>query len=209
MNENIDHIIIDADNQMYREKLKFGKTMRNETIETVLRNINFKYDREQIHTERVSQYCEAIAVEMGLSEKEVSDIKIAGSLHDIGKIMIPPELLNKPGKLTDEEYAIVKRHPETGYQILKSVDEYVSLAKYLLYHHERWDGKGYPEGLSGDAIPLQARIIAVADAYEAMTASRPYQKSKTTDEAKAELRRCAGTQFDPEVVRVFLQKVLS
>jgi diguanylate cyclase (GGDEF)-like protein/PAS domain S-box-containing protein len=85
MNENIDHIIIDADNQMYREKLKFGKTMRNETIETVLRNINFKYDREQIHTERVSQYCEAIAVEMGLSEKEVSDIKIAGSLHDIGK----------------------------------------------------------------------------------------------------------------------------
>jgi HD-GYP domain-containing protein (c-di-GMP phosphodiesterase class II) len=89
------------------------------------------------------------------------------------------------------------------------VDEYVSLAKYLLYHHERWDGKGYPEGLSGDAIPLQARIIAVADAYEAMTASRPYQKSKTTDEAKAELRRCAGTQFDPEVVRVFLQKVLS
>ncbi len=208
VSENIDHIITAADNLMYKEKLKFGKTMRNETIETVLRNLNFKYDREQIHTERVSQYCEAIAAALQLNEKDISDIKIAGSLHDIGKIMVPPELLSKPGKLTAEEFDLVKRHPETGYQILKSVDEYVTLAKYLLYHHERWDGSGYPEGLQGKAIPLQSRIIAVADAYEAMTANRPYQTTRTGEEAKAELRKCAGTQFDPEIVDVFIREVL-
>jgi HD-GYP domain-containing protein (c-di-GMP phosphodiesterase class II) len=133
---------------------------------------------------------------------------IAGSQHDIGKIMVPPELLSKPGKLTAEEFDLVKRHPETGYQILKSVDEYVTLAKYLLYHHERWDGSGYPEGLQGKAIPLQSRIIAVADAYEAMTANRPYQTTRTGEEAKAELRKCAGTQFDPEIVDVFIREVL-
>jgi HD-GYP domain-containing protein (c-di-GMP phosphodiesterase class II) len=207
--ENIENVIMDADNQMYREKLKFGKTMRSQTIETVLRNINYKYDREQIHTERVSQYCEAIAEAMGLHEKEVNEIKIAGALHDIGKTIIPPDILNKPGKLTKEEFDIVKRHPETGYQILKSSDEYVNLAEYVLYHHERWDGNGYPQGLSGEDIPFQARIIAVADAFEAMTASRPYQKTKTTEEAKAELVRCSGTQLDPEIVSVFLKHVLS
>lgn len=207
MKEDIEKIMINADNQMYREKLRFGRTMRNQTIETVLRNINYKYDNEQLHTERVSQYCEAIATALKLSKKEINDIKIAGSLHDIGKIMVPPEILNKPGKLTDEEYEIIKRHPETGYQILKSVDEYAGLAEFLLYHHERWDGSGYPAGLAKTEIPLQSRIIAVADAYEAMTARRPYQKTRTTEEAKAELKRCAGTQFDPDVVRVFLELI--
>lgn len=142
--EQIEGVIMNADNHMYKEKLKFGKTMRSQTIETVLRNINYKYDREQVHTERVSQYCEAIAKALGLHEKEVQEIKIAGALHDIGKIIIPPEILSKPGKLTKDEYDVVKRHPETGYQILKSSDEYLNLAEYVLYHHERWDGKGYP-----------------------------------------------------------------
>jgi HD-GYP domain-containing protein (c-di-GMP phosphodiesterase class II) len=207
MNESIEKIMINADNQMYREKLRFGRTMRNQTIETVLRNINYKYDNEQLHTERVSQYCEAIAIALNLSKKEIYDIRVAGSLHDIGKIMVPPDLLNKPGKLNDEEYEIIKRHPETGYQILKSVDEYAALAEYLLYHHERWDGKGYPAGLKGTEIPLPSRIIAVADAYEAMTARRPYQKTRTTEEAKAELEKYAGTQFDPNIVKVFLELI--
>ncbi|NMA25191.1 MAG: PAS domain S-box protein [Clostridiales bacterium] len=206
--ESIDTIIMNADNLMYREKLKHGKIMRSQTIETVLRNINFKYDREQIHTERVSQYSEAIAKAIGLSEKEVTDIKNAGVLHDIGKIVVPPELLNKPDKLTDDEYEIVKRHSETGYQILKSSDEYANLAEYVLYHHERWDGGGYPQGLSGEEIPLPARIISVADAYEAMTAIRPYQKTRTKEEATAELLRCSGRQFDPQIVEVFFRHVL-
>ncbi len=197
-----------ADNNMYKEKLKYGKLMRSQTIEMVLKNINLKYDQEQIHTERVSQYCEAIAREMGLSEKDVQEIKTAGVLHDIGKIMISPELLNKPGRLTEEEFEIIKRHPETSYQILKSADEYASVAEAVLYHHERVDGKGYPEGLAGEQIPLYARIISVADAFEAMTAKRSYHKPKTKEEAVVELQRCAGTQFDAGIVAVFVERVL-
>jgi diguanylate cyclase (GGDEF)-like protein/PAS domain S-box-containing protein len=206
--KDIKVIVTTADNNMYKDKLKYGKIMRSKTIETVLKNINNKYDREQIHTERVSQYCEAIAKEMNFGEKGVEDIKTAGILHDIGKIMIPPEILNKPSKLTEEEFEVVKRHPETSYQILKSVDEYAVFATDVLYHHERIDGKGYPEGLKGDEIPLNARIIAVADAYEAMTADRPYQSAMTKEEAIEELRKNAGTQFDKEVVSVFIEKVL-
>lgn len=207
--DSIETVIMNADNQMYREKLKHGKMMRSQTIETVLRNINFKYDREQIHTERVSQYSEALAKAMGMSEQDVTDIKNAGVLHDIGKIVVPPELLSKADKLTDEEYEIVKRHSETGYQILKSSDEYAKLASFVLYHHERWDGRGYPEGLKGTEIPLQARMISVADAFEAMTAIRPYQKTRTAEAAAEELIRCAGKQFDPAIVDIFVKKVLS
>jgi diguanylate cyclase (GGDEF)-like protein/PAS domain S-box-containing protein len=206
--KDIKVIVTTADNNMYKDKLKYGKIMRSKTIETVLKNINNKYDREQIHTERVSQYCEAIANEMDFGEKEVEDIKTAGILHDIGKIMVPPEILNKPSKLTEEEFEVVKRHPETSYQILKSVDDYAVFATDVLSHHERVDGKGYPEGLRGDEIPLNARIIAVADAYEAMTADRPYQSAMTKEEAIEELRKNAGTQFDKEVVSVFIEKVL-
>jgi HD-GYP domain-containing protein (c-di-GMP phosphodiesterase class II) len=141
---------------------------------------------------------------MGFEENKIQEIKTAGILHDIGKIMVPPEILNKPSKLTDEEFEIIKRHPETSYQILKSVDEYSVFAEDVLYHHERHDGKGYPEGLVADEIPLNSKIIAVADAYEAMTAKRPYQNPKSKGEALEELVRCSGTQFDPKIVDVFV-----
>ena len=193
---------------MYKNKLKYGKLMRSQTIELLLKNIKLKYDNEQIHIERVSQYCVNIAKEMSFTKSEIEKINTAAGLHDIGKITISPEILNKPGRLTRDEYEIIKKHPETGYQILKSVDEYASLAIDVLYHHERIDGKGYPEGLKGEEIPLVARIIAVADAYEAMTAKRPYHIPKTKEEAMDELVRCSGTQFDPEIVSVFLNKVM-
>ncbi|SHF12011.1 HD domain-containing phosphohydrolase [Alkalibacter saccharofermentans] len=202
--QDIKDVMTIADNNMYKDKLKYGKAMRNRTIETVLKNINHKYDQEQIHTERVSQYCEEIARAMGFEENKIQEIKTAGILHDIGKIMVPSEILNKPSKLTDEEFEIIKRHPETSYQILKSVDEYSVFAEDVLYHHERPDGKGYPEGLIGDEIPINSRIIAVADAYEAMTAKRPYQNPKSKDEALEELVRCSGTQFDLKIVDIFV-----
>ena len=123
--------------------------------------------------------------------------------------MVPPNLLNKTGKLTHEEYEIIKRHPEIGYQIIKSAEEYANLADIILHHHERWDGKGYPDGLAGDNIPLYSRIIAVADSFEAMTAIRPYQKTKTKEEAIEELKKCSGAQFDPEIVDIFIECVLN
>lgn len=206
--QEISEILKEASYMMHKDKLKHGKTMRSQTLETVLRNINNHYSNEQVHTERVSQYCELIARAMGFRENEVFEIKLAGSLHDVGKIMVPAELLNKVEKLTEKEKQIINRHPETGYQILKGVDEYAHLAEIVLYHHERWDGKGYPSGLRESAIPIQSRIITVADAFEAMTAKRSYQKSKTKEEAMAELKKCAGTQFDTDIVDIFISKVL-
>ena len=204
----IDTVMTLADNNMYKNKLKYGKIMRSQTIELLLKNIHLKYDNEQIHTERVAQYCVAIAKEMGFSENEVEKVNTAAVLHDVGKIMVPPDILNKPGRLTPKEFVIIRKHPETGYQILKSVDEYASLALDVLYHHERMDGKGYPEGLKGEEIPLVSRIINVADAYEAMTAKRSYQTPKTKEEAVKELLRCSGSQFDPDIVKVFVEKIL-
>jgi len=206
--QDIKAVMVEADNIMYRDKIKHGRAMRSKTIDMILRHLDVNYAQEQVHIDRVSRYSEAIAEAMALSKREIQEIKTVGALHDIGKIMVPPQILNKTEKLTKNEWAIIKRHPEIGYQMLKSVDEYARFAEFVLYHHERWDGKGYPEGRSGTDIPLYSRIITVADAYEAMTAVRPYQETMTAGEAAAELLRCAGTQFDPDIVRIFLEKVL-
>ena len=206
--KNILEVYREADNKMYKNKLKYGRIMRNKTIETVLLNINNKYDNEQIHSERVSQYCSRIASAMKLSNKEIEDAKLAGALHDIGKIVVPPEILNKKNKLKEEEWEIIKKHPVTSYQLLKSVDEYTHIAEAVLYHHERLDSKGYPEGLEKGEIPPLSKIIAVADAYEAMTANRPYKTTKTKEEALEELKKHSGSQFDEEIVDIFINKVL-
>jgi len=206
--KNILEVYREADNKMYKNKLKYGRIMRNKTIETVLLNINNKYDNEQIHSERVSQYCSRIASAMKLSNKEIEDAKLAGALHDIGKIVVPPEILNKKNKLKEEEWEIIKKHPLTSYQLLKSVDEYTHIAEAVLYHHERLDSKGYPEGLEKEEIPPLSKIIAVADAYEAMTANRPYKTTKTKEEALEELKKHSGSQFDEEIVDIFINKVL-
>src|SRR6056297_292399 len=182
--------------------------MRNKTIEKILLNINNKYDYERIHSERVSQYCLSIARTMNLSNKEVEEAKIAGALHDIGKIIVSPEILNKKDKLTKKEWEEVKKHPYTSYQLLKIVDEYTHVANAVLYHHEKLDGSGYPEGLKKDEIPLLSKIIAVADTYESMTAGRLYQKKKTKAEAIKELKKQSGTKFDKYIVDVFINKVI-
>lgn len=204
----INEVLKIADNNMYKDKLKYGKIMRSKTIEAVIDTINEKYKQEELHTERVSRYCEAIALAMNYNNKEIERIRMAGILHDIGKIIVPPDLLNKPGLLTNEEYELIKRHAETSYQILKSVDMYSDFAEDVLYHHERIDGKGYPEGLKGDEIPINSRIIAVADAYEAMTSERPYHEIKSKEEAIKELIKCSGKQFDSNIVEIFINKVL-
>lgn len=203
--QDIDIIIKNAENSMYERKMKYGRAMRSQVIENVLRSINLKYDNEQIHTERVAEYCELMAKEMNFSDREIYTIKHAGILHDIGKIIIPPELLNKKEKLTNDEFDVIKKHSETGYHILRNTYEYAGLAKIVRHHHERFDGKGYPDKLKGHEIPLESRIIAIADAYEAMTANRPYQVAKSKEEALSEIKRGSGTQFDPEIAEIFLK----
>lgn len=201
-------IFTKAEEQMYKRKLNESQSMRNETIKIIIKTLNEKNEREKIHLEKVSQICKEIGEAMDLDYSTIKDLEIAGLMHDIGKVAIDDNIINKPGPLTDDEYEAVKGHSESGYQILKSVSAYSSLAEMVLYHHERWDGKGYPSGLYKEDIPLESRIIAIADAYESMSSDRPYRKALSRDEIISELRSNAGTQFDPNIVELFIEKIM-
>ena len=157
------------------------------------------------HSERVSELAARIAVRLGLDAEQTELIRLATSLHDLGKLAIPEEILRKPGMLTEAERLVLQRHPRIGFQMLESlgVDP---VADWVLHHHERWDGTGYPDRLQGEEIPLGARIIFVADAYDAMTSNRVYRQRLTDEEAIAELISCAGTQFDPSIVAAFVEE---
>ena len=205
VSQSIRDTLIKAENHMLRKKIVESQSMRNQTVNIIMQTLNEKNEREKRHSVEVAKWAKEIGVSMGLSVQKVKEIELAGLLHDIGKIAIKEDILNKPGKLTEEEYDEIKRHPESGYHILKSVDEYSSLAQCVLEHHERFDGKGYPKGIKGSQISLIARIIAVADAFEAMIAQRPYRKSLTEEMAIEEIKKNANTQFDPEVVTAFLK----
>lgn len=157
------------------------------------------------HVQRTRLTGMALADRLKLSDADKSSLNLLCLLHDIGKISIPLDILNKPGKLTDSEWDIIRSHAEKGYQITSSSSEIDSIAELVLHHHERWDGKGYPDGLSGESIPLLSRIISVVDAYDAMIHDRAYRNAISPEEAQEELRRCAGTQFDPTVVSTFLE----
>jgi diguanylate cyclase (GGDEF)-like protein len=155
------------------------------------------------HSRKVSEYSVAIAEALGLPQDRVATIRAASLLHDIGKVGIPDSILSKEGPLTDEEWEPVKIHPKLGVEILRHIIDLVNCLPAILHHHEHYDGKGYPSGLKGDSIPLEGRILAIADAYDAMTSPRPYREQLSAQQALGELRRCAGTQFDPELVELF------
>jgi diguanylate cyclase (GGDEF)-like protein len=159
------------------------------------------------HSDEVSEYVAAVADKMGIERQRREQLVFGSLLHDVGKIGISERILLKPAKLTDEEFGVVKLHPRIGYRLIDQVGALRPIAPAILHHHERWDGNGYPDGLAGEDIPLEARIVAVADSFSAMTAERPYRKRMSLDQACAELERCAGTQFDPEVVRIFVDEV--
>jgi len=176
------------------------------TIKALAIAVDAKDKYTYSHSEDVQLYSQEIAIEMGMDEKQVGIIRDAGLLHDIGKIGIPGYILNKPGPLTPEEFnGIMKTHSLLGANILKDVPFLQELHKLVLYHHEHYDGNGYPEGLKGDEIPIGARIIHLADAFEAMTADRSYRKSLGVDEAVKRIKEGCGKQFDPDVVAAFLR----
>ncbi len=157
------------------------------------------------HSERVLNYSEQLARAMNLPPQDVESVKMAAVLHDIGKIAIPDKILHKPGRLTLEELDVVRTHPARGEAILAPLEELRPLRPGIRHHHERFDGKGYPDQLAGKAIPLHARIICVADAFDAMTSKRYYHKAKSLEEGLEEIARCSGTQFDPELAEYFIK----
>ena len=165
--------------------------------------VDLRFSGSARHSETVGRYAEMMARELGLSEQRIGRVRLAGMLHDIGKVGVPDSILRKPAKLTEEELALIKRHPGLGAQILEH-PSFADVRAWVGAHHERPDGRGYPLGLSGETIPLEARILAVADAYEAMTSDRAYRPSIGQAAACAELKRCAPSQFDPLVVKAFL-----
>lgn len=159
------------------------------------------------HSQRVADYAKEISRRLGKSEKFQQDIYFMGLLHDIGKIGIPDSIINKKGKLTDEEYAVIKTHPAIGSDVLKNITEMPNLNRGARWHHEHYDGKGYPDGISGDKIPLEARIISVADAYDAMSSKRSYRDALPQDKIRAEIIRVKGTQLDPKIADIMVEMI--
>ncbi len=174
-----------------------------ETIRTLSNALDAKDEYTNGHSHRVAEYSVKIAEQLNLSPKEIETVKTAALLHDIGKIGIKDEVLNKPGKLDFKEFYEVQQHPEIGANIIKDVAALQRVSVIIRYHHERFDGNGYPDSINGDQLPIESAIIAVADAYDAMTSDRSYRKAMSHEAAVEIIRSASGSQFHPEVVDVF------
>jgi len=175
-----------------------------EAIRLLLAAANERDGSAQGHGERVTAYALAIGTKLAMSEDELRDLRYASSLHDIGKIAISRNILNKLGRLTDEEIGVMRRHSELAIRILERAEGLQGALPLIRHHHERFDGSGYPDGLAAEEIPLGARIIAVAETYDILTSDVPWRDALPADAARKEMRRCSGTQFDPSVVKVFV-----
>ena len=198
--DTLDSLEKEAEAFMYSRKFYSHRSLKSKTVDTIMQTLFTKSEREKNHSDRVGLLCEAIAKHMHLSNEDVNKIRVAGLLHDIGKIGIDEAILNKTGRLDAYEWEIMKLHPVKSAGILDKTQEYQEISDIVLSHHERYDGQGYPGKLQGEAIPLEARIIAVADTYDAITNDRPYRKPLEKNAAIEEMKRSAGTQLDPKIV---------
>ncbi len=203
--ESIEKIFSEAEDMMYRKKLLEGRSMKNKMIQMIVKSLHEKSSFEKEHCERVALLCRGIGQAIGFSADEVDDLGLLGLVHDIGKIAISKDILNKTSDLNDLEWLEMRKHPEIGYQILRSVSEFAHVSDYVLCHHERLDGSGYPRNIKNQEIPIESKILAVAEAYDRMTNKWSHRPVMSEKEALKELRRCSGTQFDPEIVKIFIK----
>lgn len=207
MKDPISEVLKTAEGHLLDQKLLNRKSFHSDLISSMMATVYEKSQETEEHTKRLANMAIAIGAKMKLPQKSLSRLELGATLHDIGKIAIDDQILKKPGKLTEEEWKIMRQHPEIGYRIAISTMELEPIADLIRYHQERWDGKGYPDGLKGEEIPLLARIISIVDAYDAMTNDRVYREAKTRAEAIEEINSNAGTQFDPAIVALFNEVV--
>lgn len=204
--ERFSEAFVVAENLMYRRKLTERKSRKSNALDTIMQTLHEKTYETEEHCQRVGDYAEVIFKLLGLERNvELEEIRLASHIHDIGKIAVPEMILNKPGKLTEEEVGVIQNHCEAGYKIISNIINNDDIATAVLYHHERWDGTGYPHQLEQEQIPLYARVISVADAFDTMISGRVYQEAKTLDESIKELEDYSGTQFDPNIIDLFVQ----
>lgn len=197
----------EAIDSMRTKKLMNGSSKKSSLMDSLTQTLTESDYETEEHVERTREMAIRLGRALNLTDSDLGRLALLAVLHDIGKIAIPHTILVKPGKLTTEEWEIMKSHTEKGYRIASASAELESIAEYILHHHERWDGKGYPSGLKGEEIPLLSRIITVVDSHDVMVHDRPYHKAMSEEAAKEELLRCAGTQFDPHLVEVFLEVI--
>ena len=209
ISQKIDELIKTAEDKMYRHKLIEHQSAHSTIISSLEKALEERDYETEAHVKRMKDLAIKFGRELKLPEETCDEVVLLAALHDIGKISIADTIIFKPTSLTPKEWQIIKKHPEVGYRIAESSAELAPIARGILYHHEWWDGKGYPKGLTGENIPLISRIISIIDAYDAMTNDRPYKKALSTKEAISEMKRCAGSQFDPNLAVKFVKMIES
>ena len=203
--QDIQKIIREAEDNMYRRKLLERESISSAIILSLERTLLEKSNETKEHADRLKEIALKLGKSIDLPENKLDELSLLSTLHDLGKIAIPENILLKKGKLTKKEWEIIRRHPEVGYNIAQSSPQLASIAEAILSHHEWWDGTGYPHGIKGDNIPITSRILAIGDAYDVMSNGRPYKKALSKKEVIEELKRCSGTQFDTELIEKFVK----
>ncbi len=206
-NNDLNGVLKLAEERMYRHKLLESRSARSAIIASLEQSLHEKHIETEAHTKRIKKLCMEIGTSINLSQDELDELALLGVLHDIGKIAIPEAVLMKPGALTPAEWEIMKTHSEIGYRIVAATPELAHIADEILFHHERYDGSGYPQGLKGHDIPKLSRLLTIVDSFDVMTHDRHYKKAMGIDEAVRELKECSGKQFDPEMVKAFVRLI--